>query len=211
MGDVEEYRCFIGGLSWSMTDNSLKDAFEKFGHLTEAKVVVDKFSGRSRGFGFVTYDEKRAMEDAIDKMNGISLDGRSITVDRAQPQGSSRDRDGGRDYDRDRDRDRGRSFGGGRGSGGDCFKCGKPGHFARECSSDGSRGDRYGGRDDRYGGRDDRSGGGGSSNRYGSDRGGDRYSGRSRDSGSRGGSGSDRYNRDRSGPYERPSGGSHRS
>ncbi|KAI0494889.1 hypothetical protein KFK09_025035 [Dendrobium nobile] len=73
------------------------------------------------------------MEDAIDKMNGMSLDGRSITVDRAQPQRSSRDRDGGRDYDRDRDRDRGRSSGGGRGSGGDCFKCGKPGHFAREC------------------------------------------------------------------------------
>ncbi|PKA59777.1 Glycine-rich RNA-binding protein [Apostasia shenzhenica] len=212
MGDVDEYRCFIGGLSWSTTDNGLKDAFEKFGRLTEAKVVVDRFSGRSRGFGFVTFDDKRAMEDAIEEMNGMSLDGRSITVDRAQPQGLGRDRDGGRDYDRDRDRDRdrnrgGRGFGGGRSSGGgECFKCGKPGHFARECpSGDGGRGDRYGNKDDRYGG------GGGSSSRYGPDRNGDRYSGRSRDGGGYSGSGSDRHNRDRSGPYERPSGGSYRS
>ena len=146
------------------------------------------------------------MEDAIDAMNGIDLDGRAITVDKAQPQGSGRDHDGDRGYDRGRDRDRGRDYGGGRGSGGDCFKCGKPGHFARECpSGDGGRGDRYGGREDRY------SGGGNS--RYGPDRNGDSYSGsgRSRDGGSRGGSGSDRYNRDRSGPYERPSGGGYRS
>ncbi|XP_026659344.1 glycine-rich RNA-binding protein RZ1A [Phoenix dactylifera] len=211
MSDIEEYRCFIGGLSWSTTDGNLKDAFEKFGHLTEAKVVVDRFSGRSRGFGFVTFDEKNAMEEAIEAMNGIDLDGRAITVDRAQPQGSSRDRNGDRDYDRyrgrGRDRDHGRDFGGGRGSNsGECFKCGKPGHFARECpSGDGARGDRYGGRDDRYG-----SGGSGNS-RYGPDRNGDRYSGRNRDGGSRSGPGTDRYNRDRSGPYERPSGGGYRS
>lgn len=202
MADVE-YRCFIGGLSWSTKDADLRDAFEKFGRLTEAKVVCDRLTGRSKGFGFVTFDDKKAMEDAIDAMNGMDLDGRNITVDKAQPQGSSRDRDGDRGYDRGRDRDRGRDYGGGRGSGGDCFKCGKPGHFARECpSGDGGRGDRYGGRDDRYGG-------GGGNSRYGPDRNGDRHggSGRSRDGGSRGSSGSDRYNRDRSGPYERPSGG----
>lgn len=168
---------------------------------------MDKFSGRSRGFGFITFDDEKAMDDAIEAMNGIDLDGRSITVDKAQPQGSGRDRD----YDRGRDRDRGRDYGGGRGSnsgGGDCFKCGKPGHFARECpSSDGPRGDRFGGRDDRYGGRDDRYGGGGGNSRHGPDRNGDRYGGRNRDGGGRGGSGSDRYNRDRSGPYERPGGG----
>lgn len=193
MADADEYRCFIGGLSWSTTDDGLKDAFGKFGRLTETKVVVDKFTGKSKGFGFVTFDEKQAMEDAIEEMHGISIDGRSITVDKAQPQNNSRDRDGGRDYDRDRG---GRSSGGGRGSGGgECFKCGKPGHFAREChSDDGSRGGRYGGRDDRYGG-------GGGGGRYDSDRSRDRSGGRSRD----GGSGSDRYSRDRSGPYDRRS------
>ncbi|KAK2402045.1 glycine-rich RNA-binding protein GRP1A [Trifolium repens] len=122
MSDEDEYRCFVGGLAWSTSDRKLKDTFEKFGKLTEAKVVVDKFSGRSRGFGFVTFDEKKAMEDAIDAMNGIDLDGRTITVDKAQPQqGSNRD-DGDRDY---------------RGGGSALVKGG---------------GGRYGGRESRYGG-----------------------------------------------------------
>lgn len=144
------------------------------------------------------------MDEAIKAMNGMDLDGRSITVDKAQPnQGSGRDHEG----DRPRGgRDRGRDSGGARGSNsGDCFKCGKPGHFARECPSEGGRGGRYGGRDDKY------SGGGGGSGRYGPDRNGDRSGGRNRGSGDRGGSGSDRYSRDRSGPYERRGSGGFRS
>ncbi|KAL7235880.1 hypothetical protein ACSBR1_019209 [Camellia fascicularis] len=216
MSDEVEYRCFVGGLSWSTSDRDLKDAFEKFGHLLEAKVAVDKFSGRSRGFGFVTFDEKKTMEEAIEAMHGMDLDGRTITVEKAQPhQGSGRDHDSDRSRDRDRDRDRGRDrdrsrdYGGGRGSGGgDCFKCGKPGHFARECPSGGDRGGgRYGGRDDRYGSGG--GGGGGGGGRYGPDRNGDRFGGRSRDSG--GGGGGDRYSRDRSGPYDRRSSGGFRS
>ncbi|XP_024175606.1 uncharacterized protein LOC112181472 isoform X2 [Rosa chinensis] len=107
------------------------------------KVVVDKLSGRSRGYGFITFADKKAMEEAIEEMNGIDLDGRTITVEKAHPhQGSGSD------------------YGGGRGSdgGGSCFKCGKPGHFARECpSSEVSRGGggRYGGRDDKYSGGED--------------------------------------------------------
>ncbi|GAA0151694.1 hypothetical protein LIER_10357 [Lithospermum erythrorhizon] len=184
MSDDSEYRCFIGNLSWSTTDRSLKEAFKKFGHLLDAKVVVDKSSDRSRGFGFVTFDEKAAMEEAIEEMNGLELDGRAITVDKARPNQGS----------------------GGRGSGGgECFRCGKPGHFARECpNGDGARGGgRYGGRDDRYsGGRDDRYSGGDdrSGSRYGPDRNGDRSGGRRRDSSSHG---SERHGRDRSGPYDR--------
>ncbi|XWS48012.1 hypothetical protein CRYUN_Cryun13aG0035500 [Craigia yunnanensis] len=211
MPEDVEYRCFIGNLSWSTSDRRLKDAFEKFGNLLEAKVAVDKFSGRSRGFGFVTFDEKAAMEEAIEAMNGMDLDGRNITVDRAKPQqGSGRDYDGDRNRyrgrDRDRDHDRNRGYDGGRGSnGGECFKCGKPGHFARECPSDRAKGGKYGSKGDRYGG------GSGVGGHYGPDRNGDRFGGRSRDAGSRGGSGSDRYNRDRSGPYERRGNGGPRS
>lgn len=208
MGEDDEYRCFIGNLSWSTSDRGLKDTFRKFGNLLDAKVVVDKYSGRSKGFGFVTFDEKKAMEEAIEAMNGMDLDGRAITVDKAQPQqGSGRDYDSDRPHDRDRDRGRDRSrsnreYGGGRGSGGgECFKCGKPGHFARECPSEGGQGGRYGGRDDRYGGGN---GGGGSrgSGYYGPERNGDRFGNRSsRDGGGHGGG--ERYSRDRSGPYDR--------
>ncbi|KAF2322622.1 hypothetical protein GH714_024649 [Hevea brasiliensis] len=211
MAEEVEYRCFIGGLSWSTSDRGLKEAFEKFGHLLEAKVVVDKFSGRSRGFGFVTFDEKKAMEDAIEAMNGMDLDGRTITVDKAQPhQGSGRDQDGDRNRERGRDRDQNRDLGGRRtGGGGECFKCGKPGHFARECPSEGARGGRYGGRDERYSGGG--GGGGGGGGRYGPDRNGDRFGGRNRDAGNRGNPGTDRYNRDRSGPYERRGSGGFRA
>ncbi|GAA0187414.1 hypothetical protein LIER_34702 [Lithospermum erythrorhizon] len=204
MSGDDEYRCFVGNLSWKTSDRDLKHAFDKFGKLLDAKVVVDKFSGKSRGFGFVTFDEKAAMEEAIEAMNGLDLDGRAITVDKASPgQGG-----GGRHYDNDRgDRDRGRDrgYGGGRGGGGggECFKCGKPGHFARECpDGDGARGGggRYGGREDRY------SGAGRDGSRFGPERNGDRSGGRSRDGGSSHGSG-DRYSRDRSGPYDRRSGG----
>ncbi|KAL3515574.1 hypothetical protein ACH5RR_022476 [Cinchona calisaya] len=201
MSDDVEYRCFIGNLSWETSDRVLKSAFEKFGHLIEAKVVVDKFSGRSRGFGFVTFDEKEAMEEAILAMNGMDLDGRHITVDKAGDRDNNRPRD--RDNGRDRDR---RDYGGGRGSGGgECFKCGKPGHFARECPDEGARGSRYGGRDDRYGGGG--SGGRGGS-RYGPERNGDRFGSRTRDGGGYGGG--DRYNRDRSGPYDRRGSGGYR-
>ncbi|XP_062084690.1 glycine-rich RNA-binding protein RZ1A [Humulus lupulus] len=217
MSEELEYRCFIGGLSWSTSDRGLKDAFEKFGKLVEAKVVVDKFSGRSRGFGFVTFDDKKAMDEAIEAMNGMDLDGRTITVDKAQPHqgGSGRDYDGDRNRDRDRGRDRGRDRDSGRGNGGECFKCGKPGHFARECPGEGGRtSSRYGGSGGGGGGggRDDRYGGNGGGSRYGPDRNGDRSSGGRREGGSRGGSGSDRFSRDRSGPYERRStGGGFRS
>ncbi|CAI9769525.1 unnamed protein product [Fraxinus pennsylvanica] len=117
--------------------------------------------------------------------NGMDLDGWSITMDKAQlNHGSGRDRDGDRDRGRDRDRERNLEHVGGRGSGGDCFKCGKPGHFARECPT--GEGQRGGGGCSRHCGRDDKYGGGG---HYGPDRNG----GRNGDSDSRGGSGNDKY------------------
>ncbi|KAF9599660.1 hypothetical protein IFM89_001606 [Coptis chinensis] len=149
MSEPVEYRCFIGGLSWSTSDRGLKHAFEKFGHLVEAKVVVDRFSGRSRGFGFVTFDEKKSMEEAIHEMNGVDLDGRAITVDKAQPhQGSGRDRDDDRDrrYSGGPDRN-GDRYNGGRskdsgsrgGSGSDRYSRDRSGPYERRGSGSGYR------------------------------------------------------------------------
>ncbi|KAA0045536.1 glycine-rich RNA-binding protein 1-like [Cucumis melo var. makuwa] len=71
-----EYRCFVGGLAWATDSNALEKAFSPFGDIVEAKIVSDRETGRSRGFGFVTFSEEDAMRSAIEAMNGHILDGR---------------------------------------------------------------------------------------------------------------------------------------
>ncbi|MGV7354877.1 RNA-binding protein, partial [Mycobacterium kansasii] len=83
MAEVE-YRCFVGGLAWATDDNSLQTAFSQFGDVTESKIINDRETGRSRGFGFVTFANEQSMKDAIAQMNGQDLDGRNITVNEAQ-------------------------------------------------------------------------------------------------------------------------------
>ncbi|KAG2622369.1 hypothetical protein PVAP13_3NG267500 [Panicum virgatum] len=75
-----EYRCFVGGLAWATDDNSLHNAFSPYGEVLESKIILDRETQRSRGFGFVTFSSEQAMRDAIEGMNGKELDGRSITV-----------------------------------------------------------------------------------------------------------------------------------
>jgi RNA recognition motif-containing protein len=77
-------KLFIGGLSWNTTEEGLREAFEKFGEVTEAKVVTDRDTGRSRGFGFVTYANPEEAEKALQEMNDTALDGRNIRVDYAE-------------------------------------------------------------------------------------------------------------------------------
>ncbi len=74
-------KLFVGGLSWDTTDDSLKGAFESFGDITEAKVILDRNSGRSRGFGFVTFGTEENARTAMDAMKDTELDGRTIRVD----------------------------------------------------------------------------------------------------------------------------------
>jgi len=159
----------VGGLSWDTTESTLTRTFSQYGKVIDSQVVVERDTGRSRGFGFVTFSEPRAVDAAIRGMHNGELDGRNISVNKAQPRNS----------------DDGYGYGGGGGgyssgarggyrSGGDvvpaasddCFKCGRPGHWARECpySDGGGRTGRYspasrygggtGGRGDRFGGTD---------------------------------------------------------
>jgi cold-inducible RNA-binding protein len=80
-------KLFVGGLSWDTTDDGLRTAFEAFGEIKEAKVITDRETGRSRGFGFVTYSNAGDGSKAIAEMNGAVLDGRNIKVDEAQQRG----------------------------------------------------------------------------------------------------------------------------
>ncbi|NOY24950.1 MAG: RNA-binding protein, partial [Oligoflexia bacterium] len=73
-------KLFVGGLSWDTDDNSLREAFLVHGDVSEAKVILDRDSGRSRGFGFVTMGDDSQAAAAIAAMDGQPLDGRNIRV-----------------------------------------------------------------------------------------------------------------------------------
>ncbi len=77
-------RLFVGGLAWGTDDEGLRAAFEQFGEVTDAKVITDRDSGRSRGFGFVTYAEESSAQEAIENMDGSELEGRNIKVNEAR-------------------------------------------------------------------------------------------------------------------------------
>lgn len=77
-------KLFVGGLSWDTNDAGLHDAFTRFGELTEAKVITDRDTGRSRGFGFVSFADASAADAAAEAMDGSTLDGRTIKVNEAQ-------------------------------------------------------------------------------------------------------------------------------
>ena len=86
---MDENKVFVGGLSWDTDSAGLKNAFADSGDVVEAKVVQDRETGRSRGFGFVTFQSSSAVEKALTK-SGMTLDGRTIRVDRAAQRDSSR-------------------------------------------------------------------------------------------------------------------------
>jgi len=175
-------KLFVGGLSWDTTDDSLAEAFKSHGNITSARVVTDRETGRSRGFGFVEYADRRDAEDAKEKMNGVEVDGRAIRVDFASEGGGG----GGR----------GRGGGGyGRGGGGGDYGGGRGGYGGggSDYGGGGGRGGYGGGRSGGYGGGGGGYGGGG----YGGG-GGDRSYG-----GGGGYSGGGGYGGDRSGGYDR--------
>ena len=78
-------KLFVGNLSFNTTENDLQDAFAAHGTVVEANLMVDRMSGRSRGFAFVTMSTPEEAQKAIEAMNGASIGGRNLTVNVARP------------------------------------------------------------------------------------------------------------------------------
>jgi cold-inducible RNA-binding protein len=99
-------KLFVGNLSFNTTENALQDAFAAHGTVTEANLMMDRMTGRSRGFAFITYATPEEAQKAIAAMNGKQLDGRALTVNIARPKeerpagssGGGRDRGPRREY-----------------------------------------------------------------------------------------------------------------
>lgn len=100
---------YVGNLPYSIKEDQLREAFEKFGEVVSVNVIKDKYSGQSKGFGFVEMSDETQAQAAIDALNQTEMDGRSINVNKAKPR-TDRPRDGGGG--------RGKFGGGGGGGGG---------------------------------------------------------------------------------------------
>lgn len=104
-------KLFVGNLSFNTTENDLQDAFAAFGTVTEANLMMDRMSGRPRGFGFVTMSTAEEAQKAIEGLNGKDVDGRALTVNIARPREERSGGGGGGGGGR-------REYGGGGGGGG---------------------------------------------------------------------------------------------
>ena len=85
---------YVGNLSRNVTEEDLQEAFKDFGEVASVKMIKDRYSGESRGFGFVEMPDKAAAQSAIDGLNGKELKGKALKVNEARPQ-RSRERGGG--------------------------------------------------------------------------------------------------------------------
>jgi RNA recognition motif-containing protein len=86
---------YVGNLSYNTTENQIQDLFSAHGPVTSVDLIMDKFSGRPRGFGFVTMETKEAAEAAVQALNGKNIDGRDLTVNEARPRDDRPARSGG--------------------------------------------------------------------------------------------------------------------
>jgi RNA recognition motif-containing protein len=76
---------YVGNLPYKLTEDELRAAFASFGEVTSAKIIIDRDTGRSKGFGFVEMPDKSAASEAIEGMNGQQLQGRDLRVNEARP------------------------------------------------------------------------------------------------------------------------------
>src|SRR5580700_11364628 len=88
-------RLYIGNLSYNTTQEQLQEIFAAHGPVTAVDLIMDKFSGRPRGFGFVTMETKEGADAAVAALNGKNVDGRDLTVNEARPREENAPRGGG--------------------------------------------------------------------------------------------------------------------
>lgn len=85
-------KLFVGGISWNTTEEALKEYFEKVGKVVEVRILKDKYTGKSRGYGFVEMGSVDLAKAAIAEFDGTKLDGRELKVDHAKPMEPGNDR-----------------------------------------------------------------------------------------------------------------------
>jgi RNA recognition motif-containing protein len=76
---------YVGNLDFKVEESDLESVFEEFGTVSSCKIIIDRFNGRSKGFGFITMDDQEAGENAIKELNGTMLKSREMTVNEARP------------------------------------------------------------------------------------------------------------------------------
>ncbi|GAA4077463.1 hypothetical protein GCM10022389_24190 [Flavobacterium cheonanense] len=76
---------FVGSLPWSIEEADLRESFEVYGSVSSVKIITDKFTGRSKGFGFVEMESDEEAEKAITELNGATVEGRTIVVNKSEP------------------------------------------------------------------------------------------------------------------------------
>ncbi|MBN1953638.1 MAG: RNA-binding protein [Anaerolineae bacterium] len=90
-------KLYVGNLSYSTTQDALSELFGSVGDVVSVDIIIDRMTGRSKGFGFVEMAEQSAAQEAIDQLNGREVDGRAIKVAEARPRREDRGGDAGRD------------------------------------------------------------------------------------------------------------------
>jgi RNA recognition motif-containing protein len=88
----QKNKLYVGNLPYGVNDGSLQEMFAEFGEISEAKVITDKFSGRSKGFGFVTFANDDDAAKAVEAMNAKEIEGRALNVNVARPMAPREDR-----------------------------------------------------------------------------------------------------------------------
>lgn len=95
---------FCGSLPWSLEESELRGYFEEYGEVSSARIITDKFTGRSKGFGFVEMPNDSEAEEAINQLNDSEMKGRKVVVNEAEEKKRDDRRGGGGNYGGDRDR-----------------------------------------------------------------------------------------------------------